>query len=357
MSNHLKTFILMLSILSLTVGPLYGEAEENKDEQVRGPVILCDEILQDLRKGANFEVFGKKIGLSDSGLWVSITQDNLKDPQALFDELLKKLSGSLEPREIIGGGSLAIELDRVLGKKLNNQGKLVEFLAKQLKDNKDTECRIFVFRALMEKHFIDSSVFSETAREYIYQSAIKHPQLIGLFGFDDMIKDAWYHFLLLVAKAGRTDKAVQLIENIRKEEPRLELLCSVALAKMGIEEEQNILLDRFRNTDDLQEKYRLAYALGWWGERKAQEALAEALRTPGLVKFKGLRPPEMIRLHIAIALIRTVPEEERDEWPQRGCFSWTEKDFITIEKWATKHLGTKWRVPRPKYYPVEIVPF
>ena len=100
----------------------------------------------------------------------------------------------------------------------------------------------------------------------------------------------------------------------------------------------------------------IAYALSLWGGKVAQVALANALRTPGYVEFKGNRPPEMIRLHIAIALVRTI-NYNKDELPSRGAFSWKEEDFIRIENWAVKNLGTRWDVPIPKYKAVEKVPF
>jgi len=163
---------------------------------------------------------------------------------------------------------------------------------------------------------------------------------------------------MLVAKAGKTPGALRVLNDLRRRRPRHELACSAALAKLGVLTEQRQLFNRFREAPDLVTKYHLAYALGHWGSKTAQQELARALRTPGLVApwGGGGRPPEMIALHVAIALMRTV-KEDIDEFPGRGCFAWTEEDFATIETWATKHLGTTWDVPRPKYYPVQMVPF
>jgi hypothetical protein len=163
---------------------------------------------------------------------------------------------------------------------------------------------------------------------------------------------------MLVAKAAGGEKeGIAFLEKIRRERERLRLLCTTALARVNVREEQEALLNGFKGAVDLNEKYRYAYALSAWGGREAQEALAAALRTPGLVKpWGGARPPEMIALHIAIALVQTI-QEGRDELPKRDFFSWTEADFLLIEKWAEKHLGTTWRVPRPEYHAVEIIPF
>jgi len=336
--------VVLLAVAAAAAGAQTPAAENDA---------LLDAVLRGLRDGANLKAFGKEHSLSPSKAWVEVKKEEVKDPQALLDELLRRLPAETHPSAVVGGGLLAVELDRTLGKKKDNQLKLVECLAEQLSSRHDT-CRFFALRSLTDSHFPDGVVFSPKARNAIYRAAAQ-PGLARAFSDIDAADRS---FILLVAKAGNTARARKLLERIHKANPNLGLLCRAALAKMGVDSQQSRLLADFRKATGLKDKYRYAYALSYWGGRKAQEALAEALRTPGMVKAwpNPTRPPEMIALHIAIALVRTI-REDRHELPWRGCFAWTEEDLIQIEKWAEKHLGTKWSVPRPKYEPVKAIRF
>jgi hypothetical protein len=346
-------FAIIIFFLFASI-PIALHAEEKKhDEKLSIAMEKAESILKEIENGSNLQVFDKKFVLSGSNNYLKIEEDNSFDQQMLFDAILSKLSTSQDERQLIGGGFLAIELNTKIGKKKNNELKLVEYLAELLNLDK-TDCQIFSIKALSSDYFKDASVFSPNSRQLIYQKIKEDPSITDLLGSDIVTADN--NILMVVAKIGKTSESIKLLRDIQKENDLKSLICSAALSKMDIYEEQVALIDHFKNTTDLQKKHDIAYALSLWGSRAAQVALAEALRTDGHVTFNGKRPQEMIRLHIAIALVRTI-KNDKDELPSRGAFSWKEEDFIKIENWAVNHLGTKWDVPRPKYEAVKKVPF
>lgn len=311
-------------------------------------------ILRRLGDGANLEAFGKKYVLSESRAWVRVDERAIGDKQTFFDDLVAQLRGEKKPQAIVAGGLLAVELDRSLGGKRANRLRLVEWLASQLNHASEV-CRLFALRSLTDDYFPDAEVFTARARKEIYRAASR-PSLVQAFAAD--VVGGQRSLIMLIAKAGHTKEGRNALQAIRKANPSQALLCRAALARLGDKTEQKRLLMDFTGAQTLKEKYLYAYALGHWGGREAQIALAKALRTPGTVKAwrNPSRPAEMIALHIAIAFVRTI-HAHREELPERGCFAWTEQDFGKIERWATKHLGVRWTKPRPKYEPVKIIKF
>ena len=176
--------LVIITIFHFAINPMNLKAGEKiKDHELSVAEKTAENILKEIEKGTNLQVFNKKFIISESDNYLIIKEKNSKNQQVLFDALLSRLSKSKDERQLIGGGFLAIQLNTKTGKKKNNESKLVDYLLELLNSNKKN-CQIFSIKVLSSDYFKDPSVFSSSSRKSIYQKIKNDPSIIDLLGLD-----------------------------------------------------------------------------------------------------------------------------------------------------------------------------
>ena len=122
----------------------------------------------------------------------------------------------------------------------------------------------------------------------------------------------------------------------------------VALAKLGDQEREEMLIKMFNTENAPKSKASLADELGYIGSEKACKALAMELRSALRV---GSHPEYSFRVLIIRALSRAYPDNELLREPEeKEVRKLGDLYYDRIEKWAEQKFSIAWKEPRPDFF-------